>query len=83
ISKGLSVRETENLVKRLKAEKNKSTKRKETTDGIYFSSLSEELSRNFGTKVEIIRHGKKGKISIEFYSDEDLDNLIGRLKKAK
>jgi len=83
ISKGLSVRETENLVKRLKSEKNKSTKRKETTDGIYFSSLAEELSRNFGTKVEIIRHGKKGKIAIEFYGDDDLDNLIGRLKKAK
>ncbi|MDP3285391.1 MAG: ParB/RepB/Spo0J family partition protein, partial [Desulfobacterales bacterium] len=83
ISKGLSVRETENLVKRLKSEKNKSTKRKETTDGIYFSSLAEELSRNFGTKVEIIRHGKKGKIAIEFYSDEDLDNLIGRLKQSK
>ena len=83
ISKGLSVREIENLVKRLKSEKNKSTKRKETMDGIYFSSLAEELSRNFGTKVEIIRHGKKGKIAIEFYSNEDLDNLIGRLKKAK
>ena len=83
ISKGLSVREIENLVKRLKSEKNKSSKRKETTDGIYFSSLAEELSRNFGTKVEIIRHGKKGKIAIEFYSNEDLDNLIGRLKHAK
>lgn len=82
ISKGLSVRETENLVKRLKTEKNKSTKRKETTDGIYFSSLAEE-PRNFGTKVEIIRHGKKGKIAIEFYSDDDLDNLIGRLKRSK
>ena len=83
ISKGLSVREIENLVRRLKSEKNKSSKRKETTDGIYFSSLAEELSRNFGTKVEIIRHGKKGKIAIEFYSNEDLDNLIGRLKHAK
>ncbi len=83
MSKGLSVRETENMVKRLKTEKNKSTKQKNTTDGIYFSSLAEELSRNFGTKVEIIRHGKKGKIAIEFYSDDDLDNLIGRLKRSK
>jgi len=84
ISKGLSVREAENLVKRLKTEKNKNAKRKETTtDGIHFSSLAEELSRNFGTKVEIIRQGKKGKIAIEFYSDEDLDNLIGRLKRAR
>jgi ParB family chromosome partitioning protein len=83
ISKGLSVREAENLVKRLKTEKNKSAKRKETTEGIHFSSLAEDLSRNFGTKVEIIRQGKKGKIAIEFYSDEDLENLIGRLKRAR
>ncbi|RPH52821.1 MAG: ParB/RepB/Spo0J family partition protein [Desulfobacteraceae bacterium] len=83
ISKGLSVRETENLVKRLKFEKSESGKSKENTDGIYFSSLAEELSRNFGTKVEIIRHGKRGKIAIEFYSNDDLDNLIGRLKRAR
>lgn len=82
ISKGLSVREIENLVKRLKSDKSGSRKRKETPDGIHFSSLAEELSRNFGTKVEIIRRGKKGKIAIEFYSDDDLDNLITRLKKA-
>ncbi|MDQ1331670.1 MAG: hypothetical protein QG578_1938, partial [Thermodesulfobacteriota bacterium] len=27
--------------------------------------------------------GKKGKRAIEFYSDEDLDNLIGRVKRSR
>ncbi|MBU1180695.1 MAG: ParB/RepB/Spo0J family partition protein [Proteobacteria bacterium] len=82
ISKGLSVRETENLVKRLKSQKAPQEKHK-SSDDIYFSSLQEELSRHFGTKIEIKRHGKKGKIEIEFYSNEDLDHLISRLKRAK
>jgi ParB family chromosome partitioning protein len=83
MSKGLSVRETEKLVKRMKSVGSKTSKRKESSDGVYFSGLAEELSRSFGTKVEIIRRGKKGKVSIEFYSDEDLDNLIARLKRAR
>jgi ParB family chromosome partitioning protein len=82
MSKGLSVRETENLVKRLKS--GKAPKEKQaSSDDIYFSSLEEELSRHFGTKIEIKRHGKKGKIEIEFYSNEDLDHLISRLKRAR
>ena len=82
VSKGLSVRETENLVKRLKSQKAPEEKQK-STDDIYFSSLQEELSRHFGTKIEIKRIGKKGKIEIEFYSNEDLDNLISRLKRTR
>jgi len=82
ISKGLSVRETENLVKRLRSGKAPQEKHK-SSDDIYFSSLQEELSRHFGTKIEIKRHGEKGKIEIEFYSNEDLDHLISRLKRAK
>jgi ParB family transcriptional regulator, chromosome partitioning protein len=82
MSKGLSVSETENLIKRLKS--GKPPKEKEaSSDDIYFSSLEEELSRHFGTKIEIKRHGKKGKIEIEFYSNEDLDHLISRLKRAR
>jgi ParB family chromosome partitioning protein len=82
MSKGLSVRETENLIKHLKSNKAPKEKQK-SSDDIYFSSLQEELSRHFGTKIEIKRHGKKGKIEIEFYSNEDLDHLISRLKRVK
>jgi len=62
ISKGLSVRETEALVKRLKTEEKKP--KKSVADAAYFTSLSEELSRRFGTKVQILRRGKKGKLEI-------------------
>jgi len=76
MSKGLSVRETESLVKRLKSEKKKKKKIMPGTDEIYFSTLAEDLSRRFGTKVCIKRKGQKGKIEIDFYSNDDLDRLL-------
>lgn len=81
VAKGLSVRETESLVNRLKKESGDSRKRKEGSDEIYFTNISEELSRNFGTKVKIRRRGQKGKVEIEFYSNEDLDRLLHLLNR--
>ena len=81
VAKGLSVRETESLVNRLKKEPGDSRKRKEGSDEIYFTNISEELSRSFGTKVKIRRRGQKGKVEIEFYSNEDLDRLLHLLNQ--
>lgn len=81
ISKRLSVRETEALVNRLKKEAGPAKKRKQGSDEIYFTNISEELSRNFGTKVQIRRRGQKGKVEIEFYSNEDLDRLLHLLTR--
>ena len=76
VSKGLSVRETENLVKRLKTKQKKREKMTPGPEEIYFSDLADELSRRFGTKVQIHRRGQKGKVEIEFYNSKDLDRLI-------
>lgn len=77
IKKSLSVRQTEDLVKRIsKLEKSKSPK---TETDHYMESLSKDLQKSLGTKVVIRRKGKKGKIIIEFYSDEDLGRLIDHL----
>lgn len=76
LAKGLSVRETEKLIQRLKAERKKSRKGSRGSDQIYFASLAEELSRRFGTKVQIKRRGKRGKVEIDFYTDDDLDRLL-------
>jgi ParB family chromosome partitioning protein len=81
VSKELSVRETEALVNRIKKESGDVRKRKEGSDEIYFTNISEELSRNFGTKVQIRRQGQKGKVEIEFYSNEDLDRLLHLLNR--
>jgi ParB family chromosome partitioning protein len=77
VSKGLSVRQTEALVKRLNTGTKQPLKPLPSSKDRHLSDLSDELSRQFGTKVQIKRHGKRGKVEIEFYSDDDLDRLLG------
>ena len=82
VSKKLSVRETEALIKRLKAEKKKPRVSENRSEQIHLSRLAEDLSRHFGTKIMIKKHGQKGKVEIEFYSNDDLDRLIHRLRQT-
>ena len=83
VKKGLSVRETEDLVRALKGEKKKPKASRKSVEDHYLLGLAEELSRHFGTKVTIKRRGLKGKVEIEFYSNDDLDRLIGRLQQTR
>jgi len=82
VSKKLSVRETEALINRLKSKKKKPERSIASSEEIYFADLADDLSRHFGTKVQIKRHGQKGKVEIEFYNNDDLDRLIGLLKQT-
>ncbi|MDO9209879.1 MAG: ParB/RepB/Spo0J family partition protein [Deltaproteobacteria bacterium] len=74
---GLSVRQTENLVKRLRVRSYPSIQKKNQE----WNPLVEELQRALGTKVKIIAKGKRGKIEIEFYSHEELDRIIDLLRR--
>ena len=80
LDKGLSVRQTEALVKKVRADKKPAPSKAPDSDGIYFKSLAEELSRKFGTKVRILRQGKQGTVELAFYNDDDLDRLLSSLK---
>ncbi|NNL41460.1 MAG: ParB/RepB/Spo0J family partition protein, partial [Desulfobacterales bacterium] len=82
ISKGLSVREAEKLIKKLKTEKKKPKKLPPSSEDIYFSDLADKLSSYFGTKVQIKRTGQKGRVEIDFFSNDDLDRLINLFKPA-
>jgi ParB family chromosome partitioning protein len=76
---GLSVRETEALVNKLKSGKHPPKRKASGSTDIHLSRIAEDLSRQYGTKVEIKRQGRKGRVEIEFYSDDDLDRLLGLL----
>ena len=77
--KGLSVRETELLVKKEAAIGTKPKKVKETDS--YLKAAEESLRNNLGTKVSIIKGRKRGKIVIDYYSNKDLERLIKILTK--
>ena len=74
---GLSVRQIENLVKRLRA-KTHLLPRRHNPEWV---SLVEELQRSLGTKVKIVGQKKRGKIEIEYYSPEELDRIIELLRR--
>lgn len=81
ISEGLSVRQVEELVKNLNnAIKENHKKTKNENKDIHVAAIEESLRSIFGTKVNIIKGNKKGKIEIEYYNDEDLDRIIGLLQ---
>jgi ParB family chromosome partitioning protein len=80
LRKGLSVRQTEDLIKRLRAASQVVERKKENSEDRHLSSVAENLSRRFGTRVQIKRRGKKGRLEIEFYSDEDLNRLLELFK---
>jgi ParB family chromosome partitioning protein len=80
LAKGISVRETENLIKQLRKKKGPHKAKAPSSEAIYYSRLSEDLTRHYGTKVEIKRFGKRGSVSIEFYDDKDLERLLQLLQ---
>jgi ParB family chromosome partitioning protein len=73
INHGLSVRQTEELIYG-KKEKSKRKKLKKTP--AKFMEIENSLKQLFGTKVNVLQGKNKGKIEIEFYSEEDLSRIL-------
>jgi ParB family chromosome partitioning protein len=79
ISKGLSVRELENLIK---TNRPKGLKRKigQGQREPLVAILEEQMQQALATKVRIIKRKKRGHINIEFYSTEDLERIARVIK---
>ncbi|MDE2997844.1 MAG: ParB/RepB/Spo0J family partition protein [Gemmatimonadota bacterium] len=82
ISDGLSVRQVENLVRAGREGRREPTVRQPRGKDPQVLSLEEDLQRRFGTGVNINRRGKKGKIEIEFYTDDDLERILDLLRET-
>lgn len=77
LKENLNVRDTEAMAKDKKA--NKDLELEESLNSSYIKSIEEKLMRTLGTKVNLIKGNKKGKIEIEYYNDEDLQRIIENL----
>ena len=78
ISGGLSVRQTEALAKRLAAEKKKAPP--SPPAGVdYAAEAQKELSSKLGRGVRIVAGRKKGRIELEYYGLDDLNDLLDAL----
>jgi ParB family chromosome partitioning protein len=76
--KGLTVRDTENLVRRLLEPVKEKIEDKKDPD---VQRLQTELSENLGAPVSIAHNAKgKGKLVINFSSLDQLDGILGHIK---
>jgi len=82
IANDLSVRDTEHLTKNIEKVQKKQFKVKNITIE-RFPEVEGKLRDVLGTKVSILYDGKKGKISIDFYSKEDLRRIASLLLKER
>lgn len=74
VNNKLNVRETENYIKSLlnKKDKKKNTK----NENPEFKYVEDKLKNILGTKVKLNANKNRGKITIEYYSNDELDRLL-------
>ena len=75
IDENLSVRDTEKVIKNLLNPQNKESNKKVETQP-YLNDVKSKLENHFGTKVVINAKKNKGKIEIEYYSNDDLQRIL-------
>lgn len=79
----ISVRQLEKMAAEKKAAKAETTKSVDNnvTDRL-IAGLADELQKMMGTKVSIDYNNSKGKIAIHFYSDDELTQIVEKLKES-
>ena len=79
VEQGLSVRQTEELVRRLREPRPAPAEARTPRLDPDLERVEDDLRRRLGTKVTLARSRNGGRIIIEFYSDEELGQLYDRL----
>ena len=79
----LSVRQTEALIKALQKEKPDKPKEQGPDLSLYLGELEKDLSGRLGRKVKIAHRGKKGRIELEYYNEQDLEALLELLQRLR
>ncbi len=80
ISRGLSVRQTETLVKKL-CSPSEPKKEAESSDIVvdYVKEVERSLENALGRKIKLVDSPKRGRIELEFYGADDREDLINKL----
>ena len=78
IDEKLSVRELERLIKKVNDKEEKDNNEMTIVNELnpYYKEIKNQLQNYFGTKVSISNKKNKGKIEIEYYSEEDLQRIL-------
>ena len=77
----LSVRQTEALIKALQKGEKPPEEPERPDLALYLGEVEKSLSSSLGRKVTISHKGKKGRIQLEYYDDQDLESLLALLQQ--
>ncbi|MFQ5715512.1 MAG: ParB/RepB/Spo0J family partition protein [Nitrospinales bacterium] len=77
LQSGLNVRQTEALVRKEVEQAETEPKKRSGKKDIFIRNIEMEAERKFGSKVQILPGKKGGKLIISYYSDEDLERILG------
>lgn len=78
----MSVRVLESIVNKMKSPKVEAKADTETTSEMHIRHLKEEIQKIVGSKVSIDYNDGKGKMAIHFYSSDELNELVERIREA-
>lgn len=78
LKNNLTVRAVENKVREITVHTHKRKTSKQADS--YIRDLEDNIQEKLGTKVQIKKQGSSGKITIDFYSEEEFEKIIGLLK---
>jgi ParB family chromosome partitioning protein len=76
----LNVRQVELIVQQLNNNVPRETKKEKPEKDVFIKERETYLQEYFGTSVTIKKQKKKGKIEIEFFSQDDLDRILELLE---
>jgi ParB family transcriptional regulator, chromosome partitioning protein len=79
IKEALSVRQLEKLIQHLNENVPRETKKPEKKKDVFIQEREHVLRERFGTSVNIKQNKNKGKIEIEFFSQEDFERILEML----
>jgi ParB family transcriptional regulator, chromosome partitioning protein len=83
IQESLNVRQLEKLIQQLNENVPRETKKPEKKKDVFIQEREHSLRERFGTTVNIKTSKNKGKIEIEFFSQEDLERILEILSKEE
>ncbi|MDQ0201017.1 ParB/RepB/Spo0J family partition protein [Neobacillus ginsengisoli] len=81
VNEALNVRQLEKLIQQLNENVSRETNKPEKKKDVFLQEREHSLRERFGTKVNIKQAKNKGKIEIEFFSQEDLERILEMLDK--
>jgi len=76
VGRHLTVRATEELVRRLRGDRPPATEKKRPPADPNLGAIEERLRLSLGTKVRIVKDGRGGRVEISFFSDDDLTRVV-------